>query len=191
MSGKKENILQATMDLLRNEAVHNVTMDEIAQHAGSSKMTVYKYFPDKDTLFFEVGITLLRGDASKLRSIVESSEALIEKMKRYLDVVCEFTDSKSQSLCKRLSRFNQKLGSEYAKHEETYRETMLTLIDEGIECGMLKPGLDRKMAYAYIDMGVKYYQNDVKYRNLIQTDTVFQKRFLSFFLGNIFDGRSL
>jgi len=45
---KKQRIIEATTALLLQQGVRKTAMEDIAAHAGVSKVTVYKYFGDKD-----------------------------------------------------------------------------------------------------------------------------------------------
>jgi AcrR family transcriptional regulator len=51
MNIKAEKILNTTIKLFIHEGVKKTTMDEIAEKANVSKVTIYKYFIDKDTLY--------------------------------------------------------------------------------------------------------------------------------------------
>jgi len=50
---KKRRIMQATEELFTSRRYHEVTVGEIARHAGVAKGTVYCYFTDKEDLFFQ------------------------------------------------------------------------------------------------------------------------------------------
>ena len=51
MNKKENKILNTTINLFIRDGIKKVTMDDIAEYAKSSKVTVYKYFVDKDTLY--------------------------------------------------------------------------------------------------------------------------------------------
>jgi hypothetical protein len=63
---------------------------------------------------------------------------------------------------------------------------MLCLIDEGLRHGLMKGGLDREMVFCFIDMGVSYYLQNPEYRDRMNADEGFRRKFLSFCLGSIF-----
>lgn len=187
MNKKAEKILNTTISLFIKEGVKKVTMDDISENAKSSKVTVYKYFTDKDTLYFEVGKFILQKYSQELKSIILSSDALIIKMQECLADLCEFADSGHQALCKELMQYNIDLRNEYSSYLQNYQDTMFALIDQGIEQKQIKSGLDRMLIFTYIDMGLEYYQNNASYRNKINNDKVFQESYMSFYIGNIFE----
>jgi len=51
---KRQRIMQTAEKLFANRRIHEITLDEIAQLAEIGKGTIYRYFDDKDDLFFQV-----------------------------------------------------------------------------------------------------------------------------------------
>lgn len=186
MNNKAKKIINTTITLFLDIGAKKVTMDDIAKHANSSKVTIYKYFSDKDTLYFEVGKYIYQKYTQQLKSIVISEDTTISRMNSYLSVICDFTDMGYFTLSKELAQYNSDLNKEYDAYLLTYRDTMLQLIDEGIQQDLIKSGLDRTLIFSYIDMGVEYYQNNSLYRYKINNDKDFQEKFMSFYIGNIF-----
>ena len=123
----------------------------------------------------------------RLKCTLASEEALIKKLYDFLDIIGDFTDSGNFELCAELTKYNNAIQSEYDLYLQTYRRSMLALIDEGIKNGLIKRNLDREMIFHYIDMGVVYYQQSPEYRNKMLGDSVFQKQFMLFYISNVFD----
>lgn len=160
-------------------------MDEIADSAKTSKMTVYKYFADKDALYLEVGRQMLARHAAELAVIAASGDSVFGKFSAALSSISAFADGGRYALCGELAAYNRVLDGVWAWYLTAYRDSLYALIDEGIAAGRMKPHLDRDMIFRYIDMGVLYYQQNEAYRSLMHADTAFQKRFMDFFIGNI------
>jgi TetR/AcrR family fatty acid metabolism transcriptional regulator len=51
---KRQRIMQTAEKLFANRRIHEITLDEVAQLAQIGKGTIYRYFEDKDDLFFQV-----------------------------------------------------------------------------------------------------------------------------------------
>jgi AcrR family transcriptional regulator len=51
---KRDLILDAAETLVRSRRFHEITLDEVAQTAKVGKGTIYRYFEDKEDLFFEL-----------------------------------------------------------------------------------------------------------------------------------------
>lgn len=192
MNKKADKILNTTINLFIHDGIKKITMDDIAENAKSSKVTIYKYFVDKDTLYFEISKHILSEYIEQLKNAVASGATLVKKLYGFLDIISDFTNSGKFELCGELATYNNAVEAEYELYLQTYRHTILTLIDEGIESGLIKSGLDRDTIFHYIDMGVVYYQRCSEYRNKMLGDSSFQKQFMLFYISNIFaDGAQI
>ncbi len=192
MNKKTEKIITATIPFFLRHGIKKITMDEIAENAHVSKVTLYKYFADKDTLYAAVGQHIFAHYMARLEQIPASDAVLIKKLYDYLEVLSDFTDSGQFNLCKELAGYNSTLKADHEQYLQTYRNSMLALIDEGIENGLLKSSLDREIIFHYVDMGVSYYQQNPAYRKKMLENSSFQKQFMQFFIQNIFtDGEEI
>jgi AcrR family transcriptional regulator len=186
MNKKAEKILNTTSKLFLQNGAKKITMDDIAEQAKVSKVTVYKYFSDKDTLYYEVGKHILSFQLSKLNEIIESRDSLINRFYSYIDILSEFTDSRQLWLCSELTKFNDRLSSEYNGYISKQNESLLILIDEGYRSRLIKQDIDRQIVFHMINMGIVYYQQNEEYRRIMHTDSHFQKTILFLLLNGIF-----
>ncbi len=192
MNKKAEKILNTTIKLFVHEGIKKITMDDIAKYTNVSKVTIYKYFKDKDTLYLEVGRHIFSHYTVKLNNIMASDEVLIKKFYDFLDVVSDFINSGHFDLCMELTRYNQDVETEYRLYLQTYRGSMFNLIDSGMKDGLFKSNLDKNVIFHYIDMGIVYYQQSSEYRYKMLNDSDFKQRFLLFHISNIFiDGEKI
>ena len=192
MNKKEEKIINTTIKLFICDGIKKMTMDEIAQNSNVSKVTIYKYFVDKDTLYLKIGKHIFSQYIVKLKNIIASDETLIKKLYDFIDVLSEFTNSSEFDLCRKLAKYNNNIQEEYKQYLEIYKHSLVMLIDEGIKSSLIKNNLDRKMIFHYIDMGVVYYQQNSEYRDKMLRDSSFQKQFMLFFINNIFvDGEKI
>lgn len=87
----KQAIINAAMNLLDEKSYQRVTMDEIADKAGISKRTLYKYFPSKSNLF----VTEFKNYFAEFRNnIVKNDTDSTEpgvKMQYFMKSVFDFT----------------------------------------------------------------------------------------------------
>jgi len=186
MNKKAKKILNTTINLFIREGVKKITMDDIAENANVSKVTIYKYFLDKDNLYFEVGKHIFSHYSDKLNAIMTSNEILTKKLYDYLDVVSDFINKGQFDLCLELAKYKQDIETEYKLYLQAYKSSMFALIDDGMKDGLFKDALDKDMIFHYIDMGIVYYQQSSEYRNKMLNDVNFNQRFLLFYISNIF-----
>jgi AcrR family transcriptional regulator len=189
MNKKADRILNATMKLLiRNgiAKITKITMDDIAESAVVSKVTIYKYFNDKDTLYLEASKRILSGCVSKMEGIVSSGDPLPKKLFCFLGVISDFIDNGQLILCSELARQNDRIDDELELYRQAYMRTVMMLIDEGLRDGLIKGNLDRDIVFHYIDMGVAYYQQNPEYRNRMLNDESFRRQYMLFYVSNLY-----
>jgi AcrR family transcriptional regulator len=186
MNKKAEKILSKTIQLFIREGIKKTTMDDIAENSRVSKVTIYKYFTDKDTLYLAVGKQIFSHYTSKLNNVAASEEFLITRLYDYLRVISEFINTGQFDLGMELTRYHPDVETEYQRYLQTYRGSLLALIDNGMKNDLFKSNLARDMIFHYIDMGIVYYQQSPAYRYKILNDNNFRQQFLLFHISNIF-----
>ncbi|WP_272149689.1 TetR/AcrR family transcriptional regulator [Tenacibaculum aiptasiae] len=86
---KKENILNAALELLVTKGVHNTPMSEVAKKAGTGMGTIYNYFPNKEALINEIYIGIKEQEETLFLKV--STDATIKKQfVDYLKVIINF-----------------------------------------------------------------------------------------------------
>ncbi len=80
---KKKLILLAAERVFARESFKKVSIREIAREAGISHATIYRYFPDKQSLFVEAFLRGVRQIEQKIEHILKSSSSpLVEEVAR-------------------------------------------------------------------------------------------------------------
>ncbi len=192
MTAKAQKILDTSIRLFLRDGVKKVTMDEIAEAAKASKVTIYKYFTDKDTLYLHAGRHMLEEHMRALAAAAAPGAPLRHRFYAALDAVSAFADDGMFALCRELAEYNHAVDAELAAYRQASQDVLCALITEGIGAGYIRGDLSRDMIYHYIDMGITYYQQNEEYRRKLRTDGDFRSRFMLFFVGNIFvDGAAI
>lgn len=78
---KYQSILKTGKDLFWKYGIKRVTIEEICKEAGVSKMTFYKFFPNKIELVKTILNNLIEKSKIKLKQIIESKIPFSEKLK--------------------------------------------------------------------------------------------------------------
>jgi AcrR family transcriptional regulator len=60
LPGRRDSILDAAQQLFLRNGLENTSMVDIAHAAGINKVTLYRYFPDRDPIAFEIAARMLR-----------------------------------------------------------------------------------------------------------------------------------
>lgn len=107
-------------------------------------------------------------------------------IKTTMDDIAGFSFSGHFKLCEELRAYNFEIEAEYARYMRSYELALSKLINHGLSEGLFKDGLDTNMIYHYINMGIVYYQQNPKYRDIMNSDVIFRQQFMSFHIGHIF-----
>jgi len=89
ISKKKRQIVSTATDLFTKHGLKRVTVEEICQRAGASKMTFYKYFPNKMALFRHIMNGMIEDGYKKLYEIDAIDIPFREKMQKLIQYKIE------------------------------------------------------------------------------------------------------
>ena len=88
---KYNRLMERAEDLFSKYGYKAVSMDEIADAAGISKMTIYKYFPSKEDLFFKVLQDIVDKSYNHIEARLKTIDGTIEKIDELLNYGIETT----------------------------------------------------------------------------------------------------
>ncbi|WP_223067511.1 TetR/AcrR family transcriptional regulator [Paenibacillus caui] len=118
----KENILNATMELIKTEGLNNITLRKIASCANSNLALINYYFGSKDKLINEALKVLLSAFQEHFRILDDTSippkERLKNFMKKYAGSILDVPDLLQELLGK---------GNVYFESQYEYMKYMKTL----------------------------------------------------------------
>ena len=77
---RRESILNAAQRLFLDRGLETVNMVDIAEAAGITKVTLYRYFPSKDPIAFEIAVRMLKRVAASSEKF--DGELILENIKR-------------------------------------------------------------------------------------------------------------
>ncbi len=92
---RRNQILHAALTAFRERGFHQTTLDDIADHLGLRKTALYHYFPDKESLLYE----LHRESLAELERILkEARKRFITAGERLRFIVCEHVRVMTETL---------------------------------------------------------------------------------------------
>jgi AcrR family transcriptional regulator len=86
---KRRAILKALEKVLQGRRYDEVTIDKVAQAAGVGKGTVYRYFKDKEDLFFQMIQEFLNAEIDAMSVVAVSSITSYDKLVRVGETMSE------------------------------------------------------------------------------------------------------
>ncbi len=163
----RERILEATIKVFNRKGL-KFTMDDIATELGISKKTIYAVFKDKESMFFSmVDYCFDKINAHKEMTLQDESLSTVDRIRAVLAML---PDGYRDVDFGKLYVLKGKYPKIYAKVEERLEsgwEGVLTLINNGIEEGSIRPVnvyILKTMMEATLE---QFFQRDILVKNEI------------------------
>jgi AcrR family transcriptional regulator len=136
-------ILTKSHELFMLYGIRSVSMDEIANHLGMSKKTIYQYFKDKDALVegvINIEIEMHQDEFSKYASI---SENAIQEIFLTLDTVQEMLKHMNPSVMFDLQKYHSTAFEKFRTHKNTFFYDIIKAnIERGKQEGLFRADID-------------------------------------------------
>jgi TetR/AcrR family transcriptional regulator, cholesterol catabolism regulator len=136
-------ILKEANGLFKRYGVRSVSMDDLAQHLGISKKTIYQHYEDKDTLItaaIQMEVTLIEGTCDQ--HYCQAANA-IEEMFLVMRFVDQFFRNMNPSVLYDLEKFHPRAFQLIQNHKEKYFfEMVLKNLQRGIAEELYRPELN-------------------------------------------------
>ncbi|TWH52111.1 TetR/AcrR family transcriptional regulator [Sporomusa sp. KB1] len=146
---KRQQILEAAYTIFSRKGYHRATVDEIIALADTGKGTVYKYFVNKEQLFYTLIKERSANFEAELKEIAALTEPALNKVKKAIKIFLEFYVANAD-LWRVLMHEMRGLGHEEPSNfteaqREKYRERFVhtigilqAILQEGIEQGTIR-----------------------------------------------------
>ena len=137
---RKNQILDAAMSVFAQKGFHQARMDDIVEHSGLSKGTIYWYFKSKNEIIatimgriFETEFESLQGlleedssAGSKIKKFINMAQYDVENMLLQTPLTYEFISAASRDSEIRLT---------LQKYLRSYIELIIPIIEQGVDSG--------------------------------------------------------
>jgi AcrR family transcriptional regulator len=123
-TGKFESIVSAAKKLFWKHGIRRVSIEEICQEAGVSKMTCYKHFSNKTAIAKYLIEDLFESGVKAYKEIYNSDIPYEEKVKRILDMKMSNAHEMSQELVDDIYKYHDE---ELFNSIENIKKKMITI----------------------------------------------------------------
>ena len=135
---KYNRLMEKSEELFCQLGYKAVSMDEIAEAAGISKMTIYKYFSSKEDLFFKVVESVSDKAYIKLENLISNVDGTIEKIDSILNFSLDITNLFSIVFYKDVME-NKYIAEKLAETKKVKsKKIFMEIITSGIEKGEVR-----------------------------------------------------
>lgn len=147
-----QRVLEAAAELFAGRGIDATSMDAIAETSGVSKATIYKHWPDKDSLCLEV-LGYVHG-LDEERPKFESGNYRTDMVARLMYEPAANRKDLKEKLWPHLVAYsakNQAFGHAWrARVMEPARQGVAEMLQRGQREGVLRKGIDKEMAAALL-----------------------------------------
>ncbi|MDC7127100.1 MAG: TetR/AcrR family transcriptional regulator [Spirochaetales bacterium] len=145
----QQTIIEAAASVLLEKGLAKTSMEIVSEAANIHRRTIYRYFPLREDLFFEVAIFLLEEMNDYQRSLKESiSGSGIEKFSTFLFDLTDYLDKRRPMLRfmgefdfyfneKRKYSPSKDLAARFFNASKVYEDILSELVHNGIEDGSI------------------------------------------------------
>jgi len=135
----KVKILKGATDLFMRYGIRSVSMDNIANHLGMSKKTLYQFFKDKDEMVFSVTEEQLIQDRAELEEIVKESKNAVEELVLLTHCLRENFRDMNPSLLFDLQKYHHDAWNLWIQYKnELIRNHIIRSLNQGKEEGYFR-----------------------------------------------------
>lgn len=154
---RKEEIVQAALDVIGKNGVRALTIAAIAATAGMSEANLYRHFGGKDEIFSALADYIGSAVMGKAATIAAGSRGPLEKLETifmsHMSLIAEQPGIPRLVFSEDVHLGNRKLAETIAFRMGSYVETIAGVIAAGIQEGELRPELSpRETAITLLGM---------------------------------------
>ncbi|MCO6499958.1 MAG: TetR/AcrR family transcriptional regulator [Vicingus serpentipes] len=160
---KEEQLLFATLELFMKLGVKSLTMDDISQHLGISKKTLYQFVTDKKDLVKKAMQLAIKNDQCLLGDIAVQEENAIDELLAINEKVSEKLQSIQPAVMYDLKKHYPEAWSMMEDHKKCFVYDMVVKnIDTGIQQGLYRENVNSGIvARVYITLIDKIFDADI------------------------------
>jgi AcrR family transcriptional regulator len=117
LSPKMKHLVETAKELFFRYGIGRVSIEEICKEAGVSKMTFYRYFPNKTAIAKYVLESIYSEGRERVNNILAMDVPFEERLKKVLVTKMEYTDKYSREFTKELMMGNDPELKKYIEEE--------------------------------------------------------------------------
>jgi AcrR family transcriptional regulator len=141
----REAILDVTATLVAERGLRSVTMSQIAERAGIGRATLYKYFPDVETILLAWHERQIAGHLAQLTALRDGPGTPAERLRTVLESYGRIQfEHRGDDVAMQLHG-----GRHVAQAERHLRDLLEALVQEGADAGELRDDVPPRELAAY------------------------------------------
>ena len=128
----QERIVNKAHELFMRYGIRSISMDEVANHLGMSKKTIYQFYTDKEALVEDVIDIEINSNQAECISHKEKSENAIHEVFMAVDMLLDLLTKMNPTVIFDLDKYHPKAFKKYNDYKNKF---LYTIIKENLEWG--------------------------------------------------------
>lgn len=157
MAENVELLLLKIIEIFKCKGIQSITMEQIAQYLNISKRTLYKYFPNKQSIVEEAVEYLAKFNCDACEEINDQSEDAIEALLLRMNRQNKFMVEHSKMFQDNFELMFTKGASIMEKHRNGMMDLMQKNIERGQKEGLYRQEINASMLVHYYSITMEYY----------------------------------
>ncbi len=157
---KKIQIKAAADKLFKQFGFKKVTVEEICQAAGASKMTFYKYFPNKNELIKHLWQIMIDDSMAKLDELGQMNTPFTEKVNLILKMKEEATTNMGNQYVRDYLEIVPELQDFYKRIFTEVMQKFMVIINNAQDKGEIRKSLRPEFFLAVVNMMMELAKNE-------------------------------
>jgi AcrR family transcriptional regulator len=155
-SERRQIIMHEAERLFTSRRFHEVTLDEVAASAHVGKGTIYRYFKDKDDLFFQVATSGFEELCSVIQTRVPGEGTFIEKLNRACREIGGFFGARRQMMrmmqgeAGRMQSARGQIRREWNDRREHLLGLVASIFEEGMAQGAVRSDIPANVMAGFL-----------------------------------------
>lgn len=142
---RRQSIIDATMVLVAERGLSDVSMAEVAKAAGIGRATLYRYFPGVEQIVAEHVLGTVRSHHASLESAIAAQDDPVDAIRASLQILLEYFASeshRSQSTRVNPEQFSPEVGREVHSAFARMHGLLTQLVVDAQRAGRLRADVD-------------------------------------------------
>jgi len=152
----RQKIMSAAEKIFSSQGFHRVTLDMVAQAARVGKGTIYRYFQDKDDLFFQTATSGFDNLCEVLRRMVPEEASFQERLLKAGAQISDFFEHRRRLFqimqaeeCRVIWSRN-KLRERWLEKRARLVNSIAEILSQGVEMGMIRKDVPTVILAGYL-----------------------------------------
>ncbi|HVZ25237.1 MAG TPA: TetR/AcrR family transcriptional regulator [Sediminibacterium sp.] len=139
----KERIVNKAHELFMRFGIRSVSMDEVANHLGMSKKTIYQFYTDKDALVADAIDMEICGQEAECLLQKKESENAIQEVFLAMDMVLDMLSTMNPTLVCDLEKYHPEAYKKYTDYKNKFLYAVVRdNLQWGIRDGLYRPDIN-------------------------------------------------